>query len=192
MLELKGYFKITPAPSNDVIEYINKFANTERLAYDLPNFYGDQGEYYIHEENMGSSYSFRPISQPNELANWIIKNDCLVWGGNQYFEYWVTWLEYYLNNFFIPAGYELNGQVSYFTDDEDDYGIILCHHNIIYDFRNRDIKKYIDINNLEIELTKQAIISDVFIIEPKPKEKVLNFKLLLRPLKKIDGKLIIS
>jgi hypothetical protein len=189
MLDLKGYFKITPKPDELLVKYIDKFVHTARLAYDLPDLYGDQGEYYIHDENMGISYSFRPGSQPDTLANWIINKNHLKWGGNEGFECWVTWLKYYLNNFFIPSGYELNGQVSYFTGDEDDFGVILCHHNVIYDFRNRRIDKKIDINNLEIELAKQAVMSDVYIIEPQPKEVALNYKLLLAPLKKIDGKL---
>ncbi|MBQ4259344.1 MAG: hypothetical protein IJB84_03645 [Lachnospiraceae bacterium] len=100
----KGKFKITPYPSSEFIEEINLFS---RIRHNM-------------------------VKYPGIWCQWIIdSNGDLVWNGMEKFYHYTEWLQYLINEFFSPYGYELNGKVNYRGERMDDFGVIYIKANNI-------------------------------------------------------------
>ena len=95
--KFEGEFIITPYPTEEFVETINLFSSKRH----------DEGNY------------------PGIWCQWIINsNGRLLWNGGEKFYYYVEWLQYLLDEYFKPQGYELNGKVNYRGERLEDMGMI--------------------------------------------------------------------
>ena len=137
-------------------KYINNFSASRRMMRDndkikeiYPNWkdlcfnseLGLNGEYFIGGGNTSIfendksviDYNIPPSNQPGLWCQWVITDDCtqLVWDGCEKFYNYKKWLLYLIENFILPSGYKLNGEVSWY-DDYGDTGVIFVENNKIY------------------------------------------------------------
>lgn len=102
--KFKGEFTITPHPSSEFIEKINLFSSKRH----------DEKQY------------------PGIWCQWIINsNEKLSWNGAEKFYSYTEWLQFLVDEYFVPQGYELNGKVSYRGERFEDIGVIYIRDNII-------------------------------------------------------------
>lgn len=143
---------LDPALNN----YLKKFADTRRMKRDatktatrpdpvreaagLP--VGDEGAYFVGEsgfagQDNGSDvleHNYPPKGQPGLWCQWVPTADGtgITWDeGEKFYEY-TAWLQYIIDNFLAPAGYELTGEVEWQGEDTDDRGIIGVKDNQVY------------------------------------------------------------
>lgn len=148
----EGAFTLTPAANAEQILYINKFSETRRMKrssetlqklfdgnFGLEGKYGTEGEYFIGGSGfMGQDsdesvldYNDPSKNQPGLWCKWVISPDgkTLYWSGSEKFYYYVEWLEYLIEHFFMPWKIVLNGEVSYQGENMEDYGVIFIDDN---------------------------------------------------------------
>ena len=150
-----GEFKFNKPVTEALAEYINRFSNTRRMPRDnekikeiYPNWkelcffgeLGNNGEYFApidncfgqtQDESIIDYNGFEKAVQPGLWCQWIIKDDSLVWDGGEKFYNYVEWLQYLIDNFFDPLGYELSGDIAWQGEDPDDCGVIHVANNYI-------------------------------------------------------------
>lgn len=127
--------------------YLEKFANTRRMARNVDNVYGVEGEFYVdgegpfgqdREDNV-IDYNRPPKTQPGLWCQWAPTEDGygLEWDGNEKFYNYVEWLEYLMNKVFpwiLEDGDEplvLNGEIEWYGEDREDMGKIFVHNNVV-------------------------------------------------------------
>lgn len=102
--KFKGELCITPYPTDDIIEFVNKISDTRH----------DDREY------------------PGIWCQWIINsNKKLEWNGAEKFYNYVEWLEYLIENIFDPRDYKLNGRIRFRGERFLDIGIIYVKDNVV-------------------------------------------------------------
>lgn len=102
--KFKGTLTITPLPSGEIVECVNKISKTR---HDAPKY-------------------------PGIWCQWIVnENGKLEWNGGEKFYNYVEWLQYLVDNIFIPSGYVISGRVRYIGERFDDVGVIYVKDNII-------------------------------------------------------------
>lgn len=151
--EFEGALDITPAPTLEFTEYINRFSNTRRMERDNKKLKkivghellcfkrnpGSHGEYYApasadfgQEKDLSiTNYNCPPPSQPSLWCQWVIKDNKLCHNGVEKFYEYIPWLEYLIKHFFAPEGYKLNGEISWQGENSFDKGKISVKDNII-------------------------------------------------------------
>lgn len=152
--EFRGAFNITPAPSAEITEYINTFAerrhmkrNVDKIKEIYPDWaklgfngeLGKDGEYFVggtgyfgqDRDNSIIDYNCPPTNCPELWCQWIIENSQLVWDGGEKFYSYVEWLKYLIKNFFEPNGYTLSGVVRFQGEDSTDHGKIVAVDNVV-------------------------------------------------------------
>jgi len=119
--KFKGEFTITPCPSVEFIERINLFSSKR------------------HDEKR----------YPGIWCQWIINsNGNLSWNGAEKFYNYTEWLQYLVDEYFKPQGYELNGKVNYRGERFEDTGAIYIWANNI-----RQKYGYYDVDEDELLLS---------------------------------------
>jgi len=69
---------------------------------------------------------------PGTWCQWELKNRSTIeWDQNEKFYSYVEWLDYIINKILIPRGYVLNGDVTWYGEDNGDTGNILVQDNKI-------------------------------------------------------------
>lgn len=137
--DLNGAFGLNKPLDDDLYEYLNKFAYTRRMARDLPDEFGVEGEYYVdggglcgqdHEPSI-IEYNRPPSTQPGLWCQWVPSEDrmSIQWDGNEKFYHYTEWIEYLIKEFLAPAGYILNGQVRWQGEDVNDFGVLEIKDN---------------------------------------------------------------
>jgi hypothetical protein len=150
--DFSGNVDITPPLSAEMVEYINKFSNTRRMARDVTKLqelfkgeggffgdYGKDGEYFVggggyHGQGKDDSiigYNGSPKTQPGLWCQWEVSEDgtTLEWDGGEKFYAYIEWLEYLIKNFFEPKGHTLNGQIEWYGEERGDVGTIYVRDN---------------------------------------------------------------
>lgn len=147
--EFSGSLTITPALSDEQIQYLNLFHNTRRMQRDTDilqatyqgkhgilgtSDYGPQGSYFAFDDwNMWQvrHWSIIDFNMPVQWLSlwcpWFINYE---WeleceSGYEYQE----WLRFLINHFFKPWGVYLNGKVRWRGEEFDDMGAILVKDN---------------------------------------------------------------
>ncbi len=69
------------------------------------------------------------IGQPGLWCGWTVDSDTLFWDGGEKFYYYIEWLEYMINKFFIPWGITLNGEIEWVGEESSDFGKIVVTNN---------------------------------------------------------------
>ena len=151
--DFSGFCTITPALKPEHAAYINAFSNTRRmarranetesrpdpvrLAVGLP--VGPEGAYFVGETGFKGQdegpdvarYNIPPTDQPGLWCQWIVDLDSstLEWDGGEKFYDYVEWLEYLVEHFFTPWGYQLDGKIKWKGEDDEDIGMIVVEKN---------------------------------------------------------------
>lgn len=100
--KFKGTLQIEPQPSQELIETINSFSKVRH-----------DEEYF-----------------PGIWCQWIIDEDGqLCWNGGEKFYKYSEWLEYLIENFFVPNNYVINGRIYFRGERFEDMGIIYVEEN---------------------------------------------------------------
>lgn len=91
------------------------------------NFAGQQ------HDNSIIDYNRPPGTQPSLWCQWVITEDgkFFKWDDGEKFYEYVEWLQYIIDNFLIPWGYVLNGEINWEGEEQGDLGIITTNDNQI-------------------------------------------------------------
>ena len=86
-----------------------------------------------------TDYNRPPVGQPGLWCQWVPTEDGteIEWDGGEKFYDYVPWLKYLLDNFLIPWGYTLNGEVNWEGEESDDLGLINVTANVVTIKRGR-------------------------------------------------------
>ena len=163
----EGELSINPPLDEAQVAYINKFSETRRMIrnarvlIDTEKYpdplreavgleLGEDGQYYVGSDN-DSCYNGKDKSiidsnmpskhQPGLWCNWIVSDqgDRLMWNGGEKFYYYVRWLQYLINHFFVKWSRILNGDIKWQGEDINDKGIITVVNNQVTTHTDDDI-----------------------------------------------------
>ena len=142
--DFSGQFNLDKRLDDETFEYLNKFANTRRMARSFDqngNAYGVEGEFYVDGKgSMGQDTDETvidcnrpPSTQPGLWCQWVPTKDHMgiEWDGGEKFYHYSDWIQYIITNFLAPKGYILNGQVHFQGEDSDDFGIMRVRDNVL-------------------------------------------------------------
>lgn len=153
--EFNGTLKFNKPVTDELKAYINAFSDTRRMQRNnekikelFPNWkqrcfhgnLGQDGEYFVGGTGMCGQdrddsimqYNYPARTQPGLWCQWAINDDGeLEWDGAEKFYNYVEWLEYLIDNFFIPDNYVLNGDIEWQGEDSEDFGIIHVVDNVV-------------------------------------------------------------
>jgi len=157
----EGVFRVTPTLKPEHQAYLEAFAGSRRMRRDvaatgrLPDprriaaglGIGEQGGYCVGsaaDGNFGQGDPSRPdktILNRNQAPKgqsslwcmWVPTNDGngLQWSGTEKFSSYVEWLEYLIHHFLAPWGYNVNGDVNWQGEFEEDSGTIRARNNSV-------------------------------------------------------------
>lgn len=143
-------FNVEPPFSPEQVTYLQRFANTRRMARDpalalemedpsreavgLP--IGCECEYFVGGLGYAGQdrdasiveYNRPPGEQPSLWCHWTSNDDgsVFLWDGAEKFYSYVEWLVYLDDRFFRPWGRQLCGAISWQGEDERDHGLIVA------------------------------------------------------------------
>lgn len=147
--DFTGSMKLNPPASPELVKYINTFSATRRMKRDVQKLeelykgehgyngsYGVDGEYFAKDDgNCGQNgdasvlnHNTPPSTQPSLWCQWIITEDGteLKWDDGEKFYEYVKWLHYIKDNFLAPNGINLDGQIDWQGEDDEDVGSIMA------------------------------------------------------------------
>jgi hypothetical protein len=159
--DFEGSLKPSKPFTKEQTDYINLFSNTRRMGRDVEKLnkvykgkygfmgtheYGIEGEYFAHndghhgQEDDGTILDNNrpPITQPGLWCQWVINEDGEVaWDGGEKFYFYVEWLQYMIDNFFLLWDIDLNGEILWQGEDQGDIGKIQVKDNKIKILKGR-------------------------------------------------------
>lgn len=177
-----GSLEFNKPVTEELREYINRFSNTRRMPRDnekikelYPNWkdlcflgeLGCKGEYFApksldygqeNDESIIDYNGFHSSVHPGLWCQWIIEGNELIWDGGEKFYNYEEWLNYLIENFFDPLGYELNGDIEWQGEAGDDFGTIHVVNNVVtmqYGYRVHSMDE-IETDVLIAELEKRG------------------------------------
>ena len=150
----EGRFAVTPTLTKAHREYLVAFSqmrhmrrdpkrlakkkDPKRLAAQLP--LGKEGGYFLGDSRYPSrdtavlGWNQPPQGQPGLWCHWIPAQTgkAIEWDGSEKFYSSLEWLQYLVDHFLSPWGYEITGQVLYQGEDLKDMGKIMAFHNRVF------------------------------------------------------------
>ena len=163
----EGSFYFDKPLTQDQIKYLQAFSEKRRCQIKTEAFEnmldplrekvglptGEEGAFCINYPDIswgdGNIIDFNepPLGQPDLWCKWVPTDDGtqLIWNGREKFYGYIYWLIYMVDNFFLPWGYVLNGEIRYQGEDKDDQGVLIFKKNNLYrkTYKYR-IEDYID------------------------------------------------
>ena len=159
--DFEGKFNLDRALLPEHSAYLAAFSNTRRMKRDaaavadivdelrddagLP--VGDDGGYFVgagglHGQDCSSdvvAYNLPPNGQPGLWCQWEPDEGrtAIEWNGAEKFYSYVEWLEYLIEHFIGPWGYELNGEVAWQGEEPDDRGVLCVKGNKVQAIQDR-------------------------------------------------------
>ncbi len=137
--DFKGRFDLDRPLDKELKAYLFKFAETRRMARNLPDEYGIEGEFYVEgggeygqaKDNTIIEHNTPPSTQPGLWCQWVPTKDGtgIEWDGGEKFYEYTKWLLYIIKNFLEPKGYVLNGSVKWQGEDPRDFGVLEVKQN---------------------------------------------------------------
>ncbi len=84
-----------------------------------------------HEDELGRPGGYG--KPPTYYCQWVPTPDRngLEWDKNEKFYYGMEWLEYLIDTFIAPWGYQLNGESPWYVDDFGEAGILKVSNNFV-------------------------------------------------------------
>ena len=139
--DFSGKFNLNKSLTVNDFSFLNKLNETRRMARNVDEKYGVEGEFFIGGKGMGGQdndstiidYNRPPKTQPGLWCQWRPTEDGegIEWDGGEKFYNYVQWLEYIIKNILAPRGYVLNGEVKWRGEDFDDTGTIVVLDNVV-------------------------------------------------------------
>lgn len=137
--DFDGRFKFDKTLDIKTYNLLKGLATTRRVARDVAGEFGVEGEFYVdgsgdfgqaNEDNIIDS-NRPPKTQPGLWLQWIPTKDgnYLEWDEVEKFYEYVAWLEYLIDKVIKPAGFVLNGEVTWQGEESDDMGKIIVKDN---------------------------------------------------------------
>lgn len=136
-----GTLKLNKQLTPEDKDFLEKLANTRRVARNVPAEFGVEGEFYVSGEGfMGQDhedtvidYNRPPKTQPSLWLQWVPTEDGMgiEWDGGEKFYNYEEWLRYLINSFLAPRGYVLNGQIEWSGEESTDMGILQVKDNVL-------------------------------------------------------------
>ncbi len=111
--------------------------NVEKLREAFPDAdHGPEGAFFTkelpHEHPAVLDYNQPPTGQPSLWCHWSASDTSLEWNGAEKFYQYAEWLEYLVEQFFVPRGIQLNGAVQWQGEDPTDRGILSMRNNRLF------------------------------------------------------------
>lgn len=145
--EFEGEFYLDKELDQELFIFLNNFAGNRRMKRNTDPKYGIEGEFFIQdymESKNDTSIIDRnhpPRTQPSLYCYWKpLKNKkglCAIEADNFY--NYTEWLIYLINTFLQPNGYSLNGEVYYYGETREDFGLIKVTNNIVEAIEGQEI-----------------------------------------------------
>lgn len=139
--DFTGQLKFNKQLSLDDKTFLEKLANTRRMARNIGPEFGVEGEFFVdgggdfgqgHEGSI-VDYNRPPSTQPSLWLQWAPTEDgwYLEWDGGEKFYSYVEWLEYLIEKVLAPKGYVLNGEIEWEGEESGDLGRIVVKDNVV-------------------------------------------------------------
>ncbi len=139
--DFRGSFELDKPLDEETKTFLVKLNHTRRMARNLPEEYGVEGELYVdgggdygqdREESI-VDYNTPPKTQPGLWCQWVPNEDGteIEWDGGEKFCCYVEWIEYLIEKVLAPKGYVLNGAVDWRGEEWDDSGTIVVADNSV-------------------------------------------------------------
>lgn len=151
--DFSGSFGLDRQLTKEHEAYLEQFAGSRRMRRDaskteqradlvreavgLP--VGDEGAYFVGESGYSGQdngddvldHNKPPAGQPGLWCQWTPDEGGQVigWNGGEKFYHYVEWLEYLLEHFLVPWGYQVDGAVEWVGEDPNDRGRILVERS---------------------------------------------------------------
>jgi len=137
--DFMGEISISPALTKEQANYVNAFSFSRRMKRDVSKLqhyqgkhglngeYGKEGEFFTGPEDESViDYNRPPDTQPGLWCQWVVTDDgsILTWDEEEKFYEYIKWMEYIIENFFVPWGVVLNGTIEWRGEDWSDAGSI--------------------------------------------------------------------
>ena len=118
----------------------NIYVLAERLAISAKEClekYGEYGKHYFDLESMGQNktedvlnYNHPPADQPGLWCDWCLGEDdqSIVWNQSEKFYEYIQWMKYIIKELEM-RGYNLNGTIEWYGEEDDDKGCIEVVNN---------------------------------------------------------------
>ena len=184
--DFTGSFALNKKLDKETHEFLDKLANTRRMARNVEPKYGVEGEFYVDgggsfgqgDEDNIIDHNRPPKTQPSLWCQWVpAKNGKQIeWDGGEKFYNYVEWIEYIIKSILEPKGYILNGDVYWSGEDSADTGKIHIENNHVTSIATEDYEEIIS-RILKVKTLRPLLIG----IHPTLDE-------LLEPLMKKKGK----
>lgn len=147
--EFSGNLFIKPDLLNEKLtNFLLRLSETRRMKRKVSFDYGIEGEFYVEgggdfgqnkEENI-IDYNEPPSTQPGLWCDWrpfIVsetgnKAEVIGWNGNEKTYDSIEWIKYIVENFLLPFGYWLEGEVLWQGEDIHDRGTFKVDKDFIY------------------------------------------------------------
>lgn len=151
--DFSGTFNVSPPLKAEHHAYLKLFNETRRMRRDpsiadtLPDPVrlaaglpiGPEGAFFVGGAGfMGQTddasvlnHNDPPVGQPGLWCHWTPADDGteIQWDEGEKFYYYVEWLEYLIEQFLAPWGYQVNGKVRWSGESVDDCGVITVKNN---------------------------------------------------------------
>ena len=134
-------FKLDKTATIELINTLRGLATTRRVKRKVDETkYGVEGEFYFKEDGYFMKetniidHNQPPRTQPGLHCQWELQEDLqtIKWDGNEKFYNYIEWIFYIIESVLKPAGYTLNGTVTWAGEDSDDFGRMEVKDNVLY------------------------------------------------------------
>ncbi len=146
--EFKGHFTLDKPLRPERAAYLHAFAGTRRMKRDPSKAkaladpkreavglsIGVEGGYFVGGTGLAGQdrdasvldYNHEPDEQPGLWCGWVPTKDGggIKWNKKEKFYNYVEWLNYLINHFLVPWGYEISGKVKYQGESRSDCGTV--------------------------------------------------------------------
>ena len=150
--DFNGYVTLDKPLNKDQIVYLKQFNRTRhmrlkpevetnypcpaRQALGLP--FGEDGEFQVRDQgeyswNEAVDYNTPPGECPSLWCDWTVSDDGtrIEWDDAEKFYEYVDWMDYLIRKFIKPWGYVANGDIEWFGEDHNDFGLLIVKDNIV-------------------------------------------------------------
>jgi hypothetical protein len=109
------------------LKYHDEIASKKKVTFKWGYYREDEEEKNILD------YNIPPYNQPGLWCHWIPKRnkdgDVILWNEAENFYHYFEWIQYLINNFFLPWKIEVNGIIKFHGENQDDNGYIEIINN---------------------------------------------------------------
>jgi hypothetical protein len=142
-----GQISVEPPLNPEEITYLNKFADTRRMACEQGPYYIDRGGFCGENPNYPGIFNYNtpPEGRPSLWCDWVPTEDggAIEWNGAEKFHDADEWMQYLIDHFIgssphakavLPflQGHTLNGEIDACGDDPEDRWKLIVEDNRVF------------------------------------------------------------